>query len=133
MYWHTGGAFGHVTNVCFIPEENIGITILTNNDYQSFFEALRYQIMDAYLGVPYTDRSKFQWGFFEQNKKQTDATMAAMKKRVDAKNSPSIKLEEYTGEYFNTVYGKITISKRQFAYLPFPTSSGFDWLYAIHG
>ncbi|HQV55072.1 MAG TPA: serine hydrolase [Chitinophagaceae bacterium] len=111
VYWHTGGAFGHVTNVCFIPEENIGITILTNNDYQSFFEALRYQIMDAYLGVPYTDRSKFQWGFFEQNKKQTDATLAAMKKRVDAKNYPSIKLEEYTGEYFNTVYGKITISK----------------------
>lgn len=62
VYWHTGGAFGHVTNVCFVPEENLGITILTNNDNQSFFEALRYQLLDAYLGVSYADRSKFQWG-----------------------------------------------------------------------
>lgn len=111
VYWHTGGAFGHVTNVCFIPEENIGITILTNNDNQSFFEALRYQIMDAYLGVEYTDRSNFQWGYFAQNKKQTDAELAALERRVNAGNAPSIKLEDYTGEYFNTVYGKIEITK----------------------
>eukprot|EP01136_Pigoraptor_vietnamica_P012418 Opistho-1_new@52325 len=57
VYWHTGGAFGFVTNTCFVPEENLGITILTNNDNQNFFEALRYQILDAYLGVPYVNRS----------------------------------------------------------------------------
>ncbi|MBC7948893.1 MAG: beta-lactamase family protein, partial [Chitinophagaceae bacterium] len=35
VYWHTGGAFGHVTNVCFVPEEKLGIVILTNNDNQN--------------------------------------------------------------------------------------------------
>ena len=111
VYWHTGGAFGHVTNVCFVPEENLGITILTNNDNQNFFEALRYQLLDAYLGVPYTDRSKFQWGFYVQGKKDVDAQVAALKKRVDKKNTPEIKWDDFTGDYFNTVYGKITISK----------------------
>ena len=47
IYWHTGGAGGMVSNVCFVPEENLGIAILTNNDNQSFFEALRYQILDS--------------------------------------------------------------------------------------
>lgn len=111
VYWHTGGAFGHVTNVCFVPEEKLGITILTNNDNQSFFEALRYQILDAYFNVPYTDRSKYQWGFFEQGKKQTDDELAALKARVDKKNMPEIKLEDFAGEYVNTVYGKINIRK----------------------
>ena len=111
VYWHTGGAFGHVTNVCFVPEEKLGITILTNNDNQSFFEALRYQLLDAYMNVPYTDRSKYQWSFFAQGKKQTDEELAALKLRVDKKNQPEIKLEKFTGEYVNTVYGKITISK----------------------
>ncbi|MCZ2458821.1 MAG: serine hydrolase [Chitinophagales bacterium] len=111
VYWHTGGAFGMVTNVCFVPEENLGISILTNNDNQSFFEALRYQILDAYLGVPYTDRSKFLFGYFEQNKKQTDADLALMKKKVDQHNQPDTKLEDYTGDYFNTLMGKITIAK----------------------
>lgn len=110
-YWHTGGAFGHVTNVCFVPEENLGITILSNNDNQNFFEALRYQLLDAYLGVAYTDRNKFQWGFFEQGKKATDGELAALKARVDKKNVPAVNPEDYTGDYYNTVYGKINISK----------------------
>ncbi len=111
VYWHTGGAFGQVTNVCFVPESKLGITILTNNDNQSFFEALRYQILDAYLNVPYSDRSKYQYGFFEQGKKATDTELAALKDRVDKKNAPALKLEEYTGDFYNTVYGKITITK----------------------
>jgi CubicO group peptidase (beta-lactamase class C family) len=111
VYWHTGGAFGLVTNVCFVPEEKLGITVLSNNDNQSFFEAVRYQVLDAYLGVPYTDRSKYQWGFFSIGKKQTDDELAKLKVRVDKKNQPEIKLEDFTGDYFNTVYGKITVAK----------------------
>jgi CubicO group peptidase (beta-lactamase class C family) len=113
VYWHTGGAIGHVTNVCFVPEEKLGITILTNNDNQSFFEALRYQVLDAYLKVAYTNRSNFQYGFFVQGKKETDDSLAALKARVDKKNQPSIKLDDFTGTYSNTVYGKITISKNE--------------------
>jgi len=111
VYWHTGGAFGHVTNVCFVPEEKLGITILTNNDNQSFFEALRYQILDAYMGVNYTDRSKLLYGFFTQGKTETDKELAALKARVEKKNKTDLPLADYTGEFVNTVYGKITISK----------------------
>jgi CubicO group peptidase (beta-lactamase class C family) len=111
VYWHTGGAFGEVTNVCFVPEEKLGITILTNNDNQSFFEALRYQILDAYMGVPYTDRSKFQYGFFVQGKKQTDDELAAMQDRVSKSTAPVLKIDDYTGTFYNTVYGKVTITK----------------------
>ena len=111
VFWHTGGAFGHVTNICFVPEENLGITILTNNDNQSFFEALRYQILDAFLKVPYTDRSKFMLGFAENAQKYQDASAKKMNDRINRKNTVPVKLEEYTGDYYNTVYGKITITK----------------------
>ena len=111
VYWHTGGAFGHVTNVCFVPEENLGITILTNNDNQSFFEALRYQILDAFLGVSYTDRSQFQLQFFLQGKKETDDELLAMKTRVDKKNMPKWPLDNFTGDYYNPLYGRITINR----------------------
>lgn len=111
VYWHTGGAFGFVTNVCFVPEENLGITILTNNDNQSFFEALRYQLLDAYLGVGYTDRSNF---FLKSNiafAKEKEAELAGFKERVNKKVAPELNLIDYTGEFFNKIYGKIKISK----------------------
>ncbi|HSU28757.1 MAG TPA: serine hydrolase, partial [Chitinophagaceae bacterium] len=109
VYWHTGGAFGHVTNVCFVPEEKLGITILTNNDNQSFFEALRYQVLDAYLNVPYTDRSKYQWGFFAQGQKQTNDDVNKLNDRASKKLQTEFSLDAYTGDYFNTVYGKIAV------------------------
>ena len=113
VYWHTGGAFGQVTNVCFVPEENLGITILTNNDNQSFFEALRYQLLDAFFGQPYTDRSKFLLGFFEQGQKQMDKTLADLRARAEKHQLPDIPLDQYTGEFYNTVYGKITITRKE--------------------
>jgi CubicO group peptidase (beta-lactamase class C family) len=112
VYWHTGGAFGHVTNVCFVPEEKLGITILTNNDNQSFFEALRYQILDAYLGVPYTDRSKFMWGFFAPSMKDRKSQIAAMDAKVKSAGKAVRPMAEYTGTYRNDVYGKITITEK---------------------
>lgn len=111
VFWHTGGAFGYVTNVCFVPEAKLGITILTNNDNQSFFEALRYQVLDAFLGVPYTDRSRFMMGFAETNRARQNAEIKNMNDRVIKNNSMPVKAEDYTGDYYNTVYGKITVSK----------------------
>ena len=110
VFWHTGGAFGFVTNVCFVPEEKLGITILTNNDNQNFFEALRYQILDAYLGVPYTNRSRFQMGFALQTKTESERSIRTMKERVQKKNKPD-NLDQFTGDYDNELYGRISISR----------------------
>ncbi len=111
VFWHTGGAFGFVTNVCFVPQENLGITILTNNDNSSFFEALRYQILDAYLGVPYIDRSRYMLQFAEAAMNKRDSVLKEMSKRVARKAILPARIEDYTGNYYNTVYGKITIAK----------------------
>ena len=67
--------------------------------------------MDAYMNLPYTDRSKYQYGFFAQGKKQEEDELATFKTRVDKKEQPSLPLQDFTGEYFNTLYGKVTISK----------------------
>ncbi|MBA2248863.1 MAG: serine hydrolase [Chitinophagaceae bacterium] len=111
IYWHTGGADGFVTNTCFVPEEKLGIVILTNNDNQSFFEALRYQVLDAYLGIPYTNRAAFLSGFTKQGDQQTMADIKKLKDRTAANNHPSIPLNEFTGEYNHPLYGSIYIKQ----------------------
>jgi CubicO group peptidase (beta-lactamase class C family) len=110
IYWHTGGAAGMVSNVCFVPEERLGIAILTNNDNQGLFEALRYQILDAYLGVPYVDRSRQQLRGFRQEMREQVGQLAAWKARIK-NNKPPMALASYAGTYTNTLYGNITISQ----------------------
>jgi CubicO group peptidase (beta-lactamase class C family) len=109
VYWHTGGAFGFVTNVCFVPEENLGIAILTNNDNQNFFEALRYQLLDAYLGVPYTNRSQFLLQFSRQEEAGLQKQWNEWNNRTNRNNTPPLPLTAFTGTYWNDVYGHIDV------------------------
>ncbi|MDN5288679.1 MAG: serine hydrolase [Mucilaginibacter sp.] len=108
IFWHTGGADGFVTNTCFVPEAKLAITILTNNDNQSFFEALRYQILDAYLGVPYVDRSQAMLKGFSKDQEETVKKTTDMQARVKGKQ-PELPLTAYAGKYQNTLYGPIEI------------------------
>lgn len=110
VYWHTGGAGGMVSNVCFVPEEKLGIAILTNNDNQNFFELLRYQVLDAYLGVPYVNRSLSQLDGFKQGMKQQVNEINKWKERVKG-SKPELSLASYAGVYSNELYGTITISQ----------------------
>ncbi|MCB0774954.1 MAG: serine hydrolase [Chitinophagaceae bacterium] len=111
IYWHTGGAAGMVSNVCFVPEENLGIAILTNNDNQGFFEALRYQLLDAYLGVSYVNRSKQFLPNSVADMKQQLEEIAAWKARIKEK-TPALPIKAYTGTYNNELYGSINISQK---------------------
>ena len=110
IYWHTGGAGGMVSNVCFVPEENLGIAILTNNDNQNFFETLRLQILDAYLGVPYVNRSLQQLDRFKKELQQQVQEIEGWKARVKG-DKPELPMATYAGVYTNPLYGNITISQ----------------------
>ena len=110
VYWHTGGAGGMVSNVCFVPEEKLGIAILTNNDNQGFFEDLRHQILDAYLCVPYINRSQEDLPKFLDETKTAFNQRTGWDARVEMHNQARLSLPAYTGDYTNTLYGKIHIS-----------------------
>ncbi len=110
VYAHTGGAFGFVTNTCFVPEEKLGITILTNQDNQSFFEALRYMVLDAYLGVPYTDRSRFFLNGARADNEKQKQELAALAERVAKRAKPALPLTAFAGTYRNELYGTIAVT-----------------------
>jgi CubicO group peptidase (beta-lactamase class C family) len=114
IYWHTGGAAGMVSNVCFVPEEKLGVAILTNNDNQEFFEALRYQVLDAYLGVPYVNRSEQQLKNFNDDMTRQVKEVDDWKKQAAAfsKNGGlTNKQDKFSGKYSHQLYGTITINK----------------------
>jgi CubicO group peptidase (beta-lactamase class C family) len=105
---HTGGADGFVTNTCFVPEENLGIAIFTNNDNQDFFELLRYQILDAYLGLPYRNYNALALPEFASERKQLLDRIDGYKARLKNKKPP-LSLNAYTGDYNNPLFGNISI------------------------
>jgi len=109
VFWHTGGADGFVTNTCFVPEDNLAITILTNNDNQQFYELLRYQLLDAFFNLPYANRSKKALPHFKEEQNKTISQTEALKARVRG-FAPPLPLQAYAGKYNNRFYGDIDIT-----------------------
>ena len=110
LFWHTGGAFGFVTNTCFVPELNLGITILTNNDNQNFFELLRYQILDAYLNQPYVNRSEKSLTGQLKNIAEAKKEITDFEKRI-GKAKPKLTISAYAGNYKNEIYGPLSVTE----------------------
>ncbi len=52
---HTGGLDGMRSVTGFLPEESLGIVVLTNQNPNSFFLALFYHLLDTVLGLPPRD------------------------------------------------------------------------------
>jgi len=102
---HTGGVNGFVTSVTLMPEENLGIVVLTNTDQNAFFQSLKWEIIDAYLGLPFRN---YDSTFFVSNQKsqeKKDKWLKEIQDSIEMKLIPEIGLSEFEGRYINDVYG----------------------------
>src|SRR3984885_10224688 len=52
---HTGGVAGFVSRVMLVPEENLGVVVLTNAEEGGAFDSILYRILDHYFQLPPTD------------------------------------------------------------------------------
>jgi CubicO group peptidase (beta-lactamase class C family) len=111
VYYHGGGAAGMISNVTFIPEEQLGLAILTNNDYHGFLGPLQTQIIDAYLGVPYVNRSEQQLPGFRREVSRQLEEIKTWEANA-ASTPPPADLEAYAGEYQHELYGTLTITAK---------------------
>ncbi len=106
---HTGGVNGFVTSVTLIPEEKLGIIVFTNTDQNAFYEALKWEIMDAYLGKPYRNYSKVFLGFFKGRLSGEEKKDKMIKDSVSLHLKTQLATSAYTGDYFNEVYGNMKV------------------------
>jgi hypothetical protein len=108
---HTGGVNGFVTSVTLFPEEKLGIVILTNTDQNYLYEALKLEIMDAYLNLPYRNYSKLYLNYVKRGSESQLAAYKSRRDTVSMKLKPATDLKNYTGHYIHPVYGHMDIFK----------------------
>jgi CubicO group peptidase (beta-lactamase class C family) len=106
---HTGGVNGFVTGVCLVPEEKLGIIVLTNTDANNFYEALRNEIEDAYLGLPYRNYSKVYLDYQQAGEKEKASQWKMTRDSIAMNAATALSLTSYTGDYMHDIYGKMNI------------------------
>lgn len=102
---HGGGIDGFTALLSFMPQDNIGMIILSNRSGNPVPTIVSYNIYDRLLGLePVAWSQRIQ----EQQKKQEQAEEEAKKKGFTTRKEgtrPSHDLKEYAGEYEHPGYG----------------------------
>lgn len=107
---HAGAVDGFHSSVSLLPEIGLGIVILTNTDSNDFYEALKWDIIDAYLNLPSRNYNLVYLKAALLAKSKELAEIESWRDSVNQKPAPSLKLQKYTGTYHNEVYGYIQIA-----------------------
>ena len=106
---HNGGLPGMVTHVTLIPELNLGVVVLTNQQQAAALEAVSMQIIEAYTNAPRRDwvaTSKASLAKREQRMKEADTASAP------AQTWKPTDLNAYVGTFKDPWRGEATIAQQ---------------------
>ena len=110
-----GGAWG--AEVAFVPEENLGVVVLSNRDWNGLVWMLIYDLIDSYVVGPEQAWSKgkkwdrwLQIGGPDTMGRDLKAQRAELEKNRNAGTPPSLPLTEYAGTYRSKLYSKLSVT-----------------------
>ena len=108
---HTGGLEGMVTQITMIPELNLGIIVLTNQQEGGAFSSITNQIKDGYIGKKGNDWVTLLSGNRKQALLSANHLMDSISKEIKmAATKSKIDISLFTGTYHDAWFGEVTIS-----------------------
>jgi CubicO group peptidase (beta-lactamase class C family) len=109
IVWHGGAVFGFLTAVVLLPEKHVGFSIEINSEDGEIIRGLMYELLDHYLGLPYTD-----WvGRYHAEKQRRIAEALKALESESAQPAavgPSLPLARYAGTFTDPWYGNIEVA-----------------------
>jgi CubicO group peptidase (beta-lactamase class C family) len=107
---HTGGLTGYVSRLVLVPELELGITVLTNQESGEAYQSVIYAILDQAMGAVKSDWISAYLKVRDRGRAATaEALKKAAAKRAPA-SRPSLPLADYAGAYADVWYGPIVIT-----------------------
>lgn len=109
MVGHTGGYDGMITAVTLIPDQKLGVVVLTNG-HKSPIMAATYYTLDQMLGTGEKDWSADLLKRSNENERR-DTRIADIKSNRIPNTKPSLMLKEYGGIFNSAIYGEIELKQ----------------------
>jgi len=132
---HTGAMPGYLSRVTMLPEDKLGIAVLTNQESGNAFNAVTYYVIDRYLKA-----GAFDWVAALKKLELRADTMTEAEQRSretarDTTSRPSLPIAKYMGTYRDDWYGDIVMALEsgkptiKFSHTPSLTGELAHWQY----
>ena len=131
---HTGGLDGMTSRTVLVPEERLGIVVLTNGE-SPLGTALAWRLLDHYLKAPRTDWTGALAEFVRSREAEAQKVEAKAAGARQGGTKPSLPEARYAGRYTDRMYGDVTIAEEngklvlRFSHSPALTGDLEHWQY----
>ena len=107
---HSGGLDGMTSRVALLPEEGLGVVVLTNSEtpLQAF---LYYKVFDVFTGAPARDWSADYAARAKAAREREEAEARKAEAARTPGTKPSLPLSAYAGTYGGAMYGDARVSE----------------------
>jgi CubicO group peptidase (beta-lactamase class C family) len=111
IVWHTGGIAGFLAYVGLLPEERLGVVILSNGDlgYELLPQSVGYWIYDSHIGAPVRDWTAELVPLMAADRRRLDEAQAKLAASRERGTSPSRPLEWFAGRYASDIFGRVSV------------------------
>jgi hypothetical protein len=109
---HGGSLPGSVSQVVMIPDADLGIAVMTNQESGAAFNAIAYHVVEHYLGAPAIDWIETYEKLARQNAAALEAAAARAAAARNTVSRPSLPLSQYAATYVDDWYGDIVIAEQ---------------------
>ncbi|HEX2935272.1 MAG TPA: serine hydrolase [Bacteroidales bacterium] len=113
VYSHSGAVDGFLSMVMFVPEDKLGIVVMTNTDKNSFYQSLSYEILDAFLGLPYKGYSDITYASNVMDEAKTKSRLDSLRNVIKLNKRLPLPMKDYAGVYKDAVYGTIEVKQEK--------------------
>ena len=133
---HTGGYDGMITAVTLIPDEQLGVVVLTNG-VKSPIMAATYYALDRFLGLETVKDWSADMLKRTEERMARDTRIADRKAKRVQNTQPSVAPEQLTGTYASDMYGTLHIKEKdgklvlEFAHSPLLSAKLTHWHYDV--
>jgi len=106
---HGGGVLGFVSQVMLVPEQHLGVVILSDAEQGGALGAVLYHILDHYLALRPADWVAAFKAADEQGEKEAAEVLKVRETERATDSKPSLPLEKFAAVYNDPWYGPATI------------------------
>ncbi|MDF5732417.1 MAG: serine hydrolase [Rhizonema sp. PD38] len=107
---HSGNIDGFAARTTLLPQDNIGIVVLTNLEQNPVIHTVTYYVCDFLLALdesPWNERMRERYAQAKEEKAKAALSIIYARK---SGTQPSHPLEDYTGDFENPAYGALSVS-----------------------
>jgi CubicO group peptidase (beta-lactamase class C family) len=107
---HTGGLTGYVSRLVLVPELELGIAILTNQESSEAYNSVIYAVLDQAMGATSTDWVSAYQKVRERGRASSAEAMKKAAEKRDAAARHALARAAYVGTYEDAWYGPIVVT-----------------------